>query len=224
VHVNLKAFEAGNDILCFASDIPESLDLILSKSEDARLEASFGRIWKLKEQVFKAKTPPRMPRWSWRELNRKLAPLCLSEIGQASVALESFRREAFTVLYHGIRPSAFLDALGANSGKALEWTSDEQIPVNSRVLFVLTPPSMKPAEHFGLPASFLDALRALTEKNQVVLYLFGNPNLLRLLPPDRFQAVVCAFQPLPSFQEAAAGHFLGNIRAEGELSIDLDHG
>ena len=224
VQLNLKACEAGNDVLCFASKIPESLDLILSKTEDKRLEASFRRIWKLKEQVFKAKTPPRLPRWSWQELNRKLAPLCLSEIGQAGVALESFRGAGFSVLFHGIRPSAFLEALGANSAKAREWTPDLQIPVNSRLLFSLIPPSMKPAEQFGLPASFLDDLRALAAKNQVVLYLFGNPNLLRLLPPDRFHASVCAFQPLPSFQEAAAGHFLGNIRAEGELSIDLDHG
>lgn len=224
VHINLKAFEAGNDVLCFSSNIPESLDLFLSKIENERLEASFGRIWKLKERVFNAKTPPREPRWSWLELNRKLAPLCLSEIGQPGQALEAFRREAFSVLYYGERPMTFLEALGTGSAKARQWNSQLQIPASSKVLFALNPPSMKPAEHFGLPASFLSALAGLAAKNQVVLYLFGNPYLLRLLPPDLFEAVVCAFQPLPSLQEAAAGHFLGNIRAEGELSIDLDHG
>lgn len=224
VHLNLKACEAGNDVLCFASDIPESLDLILSKIESERLEASFRRIWKLKERVFKVKTPPREPRWSCQQLNQKLAPLCLAEIGEPGQALEAFRKDAFSILYFGKRPEAFLEALETGSDKAVEWTSELQIPTSQKVLFALNPPSMKPAEHFGLPASFQDALVALAAKNHVVLYLFGNPYLLRLLPTDRFYALVCAFQPLPSFQEAAAGHFLGKIRAEGELSIDLDHG
>jgi len=224
VHLNLKAFEAGNDVLCFASDIPESLDLILSKIESERLEASFMRIWKLKERVFKIKTPPREPRWSCQQLNQKLAPLCLSEIGGSGKALEAFRKEAFSVLYYGKRPEAFLEALGTGSDKAVKWTSELQIPKSSKLLFALNPPSMKPAEHFGLPESFQKALIALAAKNRVVLYLFGNPYLLRWLPPDLFEVVVCAFQPLPSLQEAAAGHFLGYIRAEGELSIDLNHG
>jgi len=223
-HINLKAYNAGNDLLCFAENIPESLDAILSKTEDQRLEASFRRIWKLKERVYKPKKPPRQPLWSWQELNRKLAPYCLTEITDPGNSLESFHRESFSILYCGQRPEAFLDGIGPRSGQKMAWTPDLKIPEASNVLFVLTPPSMKPAENFGLPASFLRALRALTAKRQVVLYLFGNPYLLRQLPPALFHTVVCAFQPLPAFQEAAAGHFLGNIRAEGELSIDLNHG
>ena len=193
-------------------------------TEDERLEASFRRIWELKEKVFTSEKSPGQPAWSWQELNRELAPRCLTEMGAKGVALESFRREPFSILYYGERPKTFLDGIGSSSAQEMAWTSDLKIPEITNVLFALNPPSMKPAEHFGLPVSFLEALRELTTKRQVVLYLFGNPYLLRQLSPDLFQTVVCAFQPLMAFQEAAAAQFLGKIRAEGELSIDLDHG
>ena len=106
----------------------------------------------------------------------------------------------------------------------MEWTPDLKIPPAGNVLFALNPPSMKPAENFGLEPHFLAALRELALNRRVVLYLFGNPYLLRLLPLSLLHGVVCAFQPLPAFQEAAAAHFLGQIRAVGELSIDLEHG
>ena len=106
----------------------------------------------------------------------------------------------------------------------MAWTPDLEVPQTTDLLFVLNPPSMKPAENFGLPRSLLNGIQKLSEKRRVTLYLFGNPYLLRQLDLAPFMGVVCAFQPLPAFQEAAAAHFLGEIRAEGELSIDLGYG
>ncbi len=223
--INLQAHRAGNDMLCFADRIPESIDLILSDTDHERLEASFKRIWRLKEQVFKPASPPQQPTLSGEELNRALARQCLVEIGDLAHSLKSFRNEGFSTLYYGLSPSTFLEKAGTpNTGQDMEWTPDLRIPPTGNVLFALNPPSMKPAENFGLEPHFLAALRELALKRRVVLYLFGNPYLLRLLPLSRFHRVVSAFQPLPVFQEAAAAHFLGQILAVGELSIDLEHG
>ena len=223
-HINHRAYKAGNDMLCFAEDIPESMDAILSNTEDERLEASFRRIWELKERVFNPINPPVQPALSWQEINRELAPRCLTALEARVGAMESFRREPFSTLYYGERPATFLERIALLSSQEMAWSSELKLPETSNVLFALNPPSMKPAENFGLPASLLEALRELAVKRQVVLYLFGNPYLLRHLPLSLLQTVVCAFQPLVAFQEAASAHLLGNIRAEGELSIDLDYG
>lgn len=223
--LNLHAYMAGNDLLCFADHIPESIDLILSSSKNDRLEASFKRIWRLKEQAFNPKSPPRQPAKPWKDLNRELARHCLVEIGNPDHSAESFRKEPFTCIYHGQRPDTFLDGIGRHrAAKEMAWTPDIEIPPTGNVLLALIPPSMKPAENFGLEPNFLEVLRELTSKRRVVLYLFGNPYLLRRLPPSLSCRVVCAFQPLDAFQEAAAAHFKGQIKAEGELSIDLGHG
>ncbi|MDX1334080.1 MAG: hypothetical protein R3252_13710, partial [Robiginitalea sp.] len=187
-------------------------------------EASFRRIWEGKHRIFNPVNPPCQPARSWQELNLKLAPLCLTELGASRDSLEAFRGAPFSVIYHGKRPEVFLEGIGSLPAQEMAWSPDLEGIGTPNVLFVLNPPSMKPAEQVGLPASFIKSLRALATERQVVLYLFGNPYLLRQLPPALFQTVVCAFQPLRSFQRAAALHFRGNIRAEGELSLDLDHG
>jgi len=224
VQINLNAYKAGNDILCFAAKIPESMDAILSNATDARLEMSFRRIWELKHQVFNPVNPPCQAPRSWQELNQKLAPLCITEMGATGNSLEAFRGAPFSVIYHGQRPGVFLEGIGSLPAQEMAWSPDLKGIGASNVLFVLNPPSMKPAENFGLTGSFLNSLRALASEREVVLYLFGNPYLLRQLSPALFHTAVCAFQPLRSFQAAAALHFRGNIPVEGELSIDLDHG
>ena len=222
VQINLQAHLAGNDLLCFADRIPESIDLILSGTEDKRLEASFKRIWQLKERVFNPARPPELPALSGKDLNRSLARHCLVQIGDLTQSLQSFRKEGFSTLYCGQRPGAFLK--GIASGQEMEWYPDLELPPSGNVLLALIPPSAKPGENFGLEPAALQAIGELASNIRVILYLFGNPYLLRHLPLSLFKGVVCAFQPLPAFQDAAAAHFLGQIQAEGELSIDLEYG
>ncbi|MGB7395102.1 MAG: glycoside hydrolase family 3 protein [Pricia sp.] len=55
------AFDAGNDVLCFAEHIEEGIETILKKASEAQIEESFERIWRLKEKVFgPTKTPVRI--------------------------------------------------------------------------------------------------------------------------------------------------------------------
>ena len=223
--INLHAHRAGNDMLCFAHSIPESIDLILSGSEDEQLEASFQRIWGLKQQAFRPESPLRQPAKSWEALNLELARHCLAEIRNQGRSMERFRGDPFTLIYYGQRPDTFLDRITIpQSGEEIAWAPGMEIPSAENVLLALSPPSVKPTENFGLELHFLEAVRELATKRRVVMYLFGNPYLLKGLPPSLFHMLVCAFESLDAFQEAAALHFYGIIKAEGELSIDLGHG
>ena len=46
------AFDAGNDILCFAEHVAEGIDTILQNAEEEQIELSFARIWELKNRIF----------------------------------------------------------------------------------------------------------------------------------------------------------------------------
>ncbi len=46
------AFDAGNDVLCFAEHIKEGIQMILEKASPEQIEESFQRIWRLKEKAF----------------------------------------------------------------------------------------------------------------------------------------------------------------------------
>ncbi|MDO8317387.1 MAG: glycoside hydrolase family 3 N-terminal domain-containing protein, partial [Flavobacterium sp.] len=46
-----EAFNAGNDVLCFAENVPEGIQEILKNANPERIEASFQRIWKCKQKA-----------------------------------------------------------------------------------------------------------------------------------------------------------------------------
>ncbi len=46
-----EAFNAGNDVLCFAENVPEGIEAILKNASPERIEESFNRIMKAKEKA-----------------------------------------------------------------------------------------------------------------------------------------------------------------------------
>jgi beta-N-acetylhexosaminidase len=227
--LNLMAVEAGNDMLCFASEIPQSIDLILGVLSESRLEASFQRVWKLKESVFRTNTPAITSRYTPEKLNWELARRSLCEINKGSTSPLPWMEGITSLLYYGERPDVFTDRVGeVMKTREVEWEKDQplsklELPKNERIVLALRPPSMKPGDDFGLPRDFFDELKLLTSQKKVQLYLFGNPYILNKLPVRSFYGVVCAFEPLEALQEAAASHFLGRLQANGELPIDINY-
>ena len=227
-HINLKALQAGNDILCFAEEIPKSVELILKTLPEPRLEASFQRVWKLKRRIFRGTAQSIGPKYGPDTLNQKLCSRSLCVIGTGSQDIAQWRQAETCLLYYGIRPDVFLDKIGETLNlEERQWKKDQKIdilglPDNPRVILALQPPSMKPKEGFGLSESFFSELIRLVKEKEVLLYLFGNPYLLNHFPRDRFENIVCAFQPMAPMQEAAAMHFMGKLRAVGNLPIDIN--
>ena len=46
-----EAFNAGNDVLCFAENVAEGIQEILKNATPERIEASFNRLWKCKQKA-----------------------------------------------------------------------------------------------------------------------------------------------------------------------------
>ena len=226
VALNAMALDAGNDMLCFASEIPRSIDRIVHQMDAGRLESSFRRIWNLKEAAFNREAPPVPPRFDTGTLNRELARKCLCEVRTASRAIAEFRAEGFSLCFFRDRPDLFADRIRDRlPADEAFWGTDQAAPAEAaspNVLLALVPPGVKPAGNFGFPKSFFKELDALCERKNVVLYLFGNPYLLPKLNRKAFKGIICAFQPLEAFQESAADHFMGLLQAQGTLPIQLN--
>ena len=46
-----EAFNAGNDVLCFAENVPEGIQEILNNATLERIEESYNRLWKCKQKA-----------------------------------------------------------------------------------------------------------------------------------------------------------------------------
>lgn len=227
--LNLRAIQAGNDILCYAERIPESIELILNEVSGPRIEASFKRIWDLKSLAFLGTSEFIASKSDPAALNPQLARECLIELGDAQAADAAFRKEGFELIAIGQTPEVFVKTLREvhdfktyTCSSGVGFSKDTGVQ-SQNILLTLQPPHMKPKDFFGLPSTLLNELAVLSDEKNIVLYLFGNPYVLAKLPLNLFSGVVCAFQSQPVFQETAAEHFLGRIQAKGEIPIELDY-
>ncbi len=220
-----EAFMAGMDVLCFSEHVEEGIQHILKTAAPERIEASFQRIWKLKERAF-APTPDikTLTPQQHGELNRSIAELTITELYGSPNTISAFKQN--NVLYINVnhtKPNLFAQQLENQLGLSsveLELKKTE-LPQNKKVVLSIFPPAVKPKDHFGFDPKFLVAIQQIIANNEVLLYLFGNPYVLDLLALNPFSNVVVVYQDFTEFQEAAFKHFDNQFSAKGKLPIAL---
>ena len=79
-----EAFNAGNDVLCFAENVAEGIQEILKNASPERIEASFNRLLKCKQKVgiLTGNTDPQgiLDFEGASVLNQKIADNCITKI------------------------------------------------------------------------------------------------------------------------------------------------
>ncbi len=215
------AFDAGNDVLCFAEHTKEAIETILQKASEQQIEESFQKVWQLKEKAVDARSSEKtiVQQGTLSDpnlLNKKMARMSLTLFKGDEYAIASFRKKAF--IKRSIPQTAnsrfFTDIEhGPQLEKAME--------TEQNILLALFPRQVKPANDFGFSKKELQSINTLLKANQVILYLFGNPYVLGLLDISKARAVVVAYQDFEVFQKEAAAHFLGTFKADGKLPITL---
>lgn len=225
------AFDAGNDILCFAENVVEGINTIIQNAKEEQIELSFARIWKLKEKAFNKEMIDSGPELiDPTDLNQKLAQYSLTIYKGTPMDINTFLLNGFTGIeianksdnsfFRNIKKELEFDYFSTS-----EYTTElirENVSESQNVLIALNPPMVKPQDNFGLSEDYLELLHGMIETKNVVLYLFGNPYTLNLFQLDKTKAVVIAYQGFDVFQQNAAQHFLGNVIAEGRLPITLN--
>ena len=241
-----QAFNAGNDVLCFAENVPEGIQEILKNATPERIEASFQRIWKCKEKAGIVDGKLRLPNLSeinfdfetTSKLNLKIAQNCITKIKDDydtksifeanknnKVVKMSLYKSTNNLFFKSVSlalPSAeFSYQIGGDS-VLLEL---EKKLINFDIVIVsLFVPKAKPLNNFDIEDSVLQFLGNLFTTKKCVLYVFGNPYALQVIPNLRnASGIIQMYQDFSEFQETAARHLLQNIDCQGALPVDINY-
>ena len=221
-----KAFEAGNDMLCFSEHIPEGKSMILENTEESLIRESVTRILALKEKAglfgtAHGKGDPDHEKAT--AINRRIA-------AKSMVALKEITREVNTetVVIMGVpeKENGFLATLETGRKvtaiRVSENINSLKLSTNKEVIIAVYPPHIKPLNNFGLSTENLILIQKLTEEHQVTIVLFGNPYSVRAIShPENAANIIFAGQDFREFQETAARILLGELKAEGTLPFKV---
>lgn len=210
-----RAFDAGNDILCFAENTEEGIQKIMENADLSEIEERFKRVWKLKEKAFSSPSLPSTDQGKPSILNLQLAKESLTLLTGNNSIIKEFKQNGFTCLSLGESPNrTFVEAALKIAGEG---------PKNEdNVLIALYPPKVKPQNNFDLKTEELQQLQHLLKTKKVILYVFGNPYVLNLINFRAAKAVVLGYQNFKEFQENALAHFRGENKAKGILPVTIN--
>ncbi|SIQ79715.1 glycoside hydrolase family 3 protein [Maribacter ulvicola] len=211
------AFNAGNDVLCFAEHIEEGIQFILKNASEAQIEKSIERIWKLKEKAIIDKvsltelTDP-------SPLNRKIAEQSLTLYHGSDAEIVKFKETDFCTLT--------IKRFGTDQTEKDILDNivemEKEVKNETEILLLLTPPQIKPTNKFGFYDEEIKFINELIATKNVVLYHFGNPYALKFFSTENTTATVIAYQDFKAFQDVATEHYLGNLEAKGKLPVSLN--
>ena len=218
-----KAFEAGNDILCFSENVAEGIESILKNGKKEQIDASFERLIQLKTKakLFKNHSDNSSENLQFdfeitSNLNQKIANETVSIFKNESllIPLNKNKKTAIVSIYKDNTSQfcktianewnpVFMDIPKAehlNSGKIISQLQDFDTIVIG--LFV---PSIKPANHFEIDESVLKLLEKLFMNPKVILCHFGNPYAIATLPnSEKLKNLIISYQHFDEFQIATA--------------------
>lgn len=235
-----EAFNAGNDVLCFAENVPEGIEAILKNATPERIEESYNRIFKCKQKAgLFSSSPKTLPEFDFKitsELNRKIADNCITEIKDDNSTLLLFEaknkeRLAKLCIYKSIENDFFKNLASVlpapeyaieNANDLTSTTIVDDLSPFGTILVTLFVPKVKPLNKFELEEEVLEFLGQLFKTKKCILYVFGNPYALQVIPNlDYTYGIVEMYQDFAEFQESAAEQIMDNKKGKGILPVSI---
>ncbi|WPR70388.1 glycoside hydrolase family 3 N-terminal domain-containing protein [Flavobacterium sp. NG2] len=235
-----EAFNAGNDVLCFAENVPEGIQEILKNATSERIEASYQRLMRCKEKVgiLKGKTQPegKLNFVTTSNLNRKIAQQSISTIKNTdnyTTITKSAKKNQFAVIsLYKDRSCVFSETVAKElntasffleNGSADNIVSlENQIENLDTLAIALFVPKAKPYNNFEIEDSVLALLDRLFSTKKCILYVFGNPYALQVIPNlASAKGIIQVYQDFTEFQEIAANQLLNNTKTKGSLPVSI---
>jgi beta-glucosidase-like glycosyl hydrolase len=239
-----EAFNAGNDVLCFAENVPEGVQEILKNATPERIEASFQRIWKCKQKAGITDGKLSLPNLSENDfdfettskLNLKIAQNSITKIKDNHNTVTIFdakNREDFAkVSIYKNTDTVFFKSLAAalpspefsyeTGGESILNELETNLNRFDTLVISLFVPKAKPLNNFDIEDSVLQFLGNLFTTKKCILYVFGNPYALQVIPNlEHAAGIVEMYQDFAEFQEAAAEQLLENTNCKGTLPVEV---
>ena len=223
------AFDAGNDILCFAEQVTAGIEMILEKASNVQIEEAFKRVWSLKEKAVKAEVKLPTTLINPDTLNEEIAKSCITLLKGTKEDIIRFRDSGFIGISNALETESLFFKMIKEGQDFCTYslinvsmaTIDEKIGEEENILLSLVPPQVKPTDDFGFTQNEINMVNHLLRTNNVILYLFGNPYALGVFDYHEAHAVVLAYQNFEMFQKVASAHFLGQLPAKGKLPVKI---
>ncbi|MEO8238348.1 MAG: glycoside hydrolase family 3 N-terminal domain-containing protein [Flavobacterium sp.] len=236
-----EAFNAGNDILCFAENVPEGIQAILKNASPERIEESFNRIMKAKEKVgILSKNNFTSGELNFEKasaLNLEIAQNAITKIidnSNTALAFEAQKNNQLAKLsLYKSTDNTFFQTLNpklASPEFAFENLENSDISVIKEqlenfgtIIISLFVPKAKPANNFEIKDEVLDLLSDLLQTKNCILYVFGNPYVLPLISNlKKASGLIQVYQDFEEFQKIAGIQFLENNDYHGNLPVNID--
>jgi len=220
------AFNAGNDILCFAEHISEGIETIQINATNTQIEEAFKRVWELKEKAINSEVEIPNELSNPDILNEEIAKNCITICDGNKSDIIALREEGFLSISNiqntdNLFITLLKKQLNFKSISLTEESNKSDIAREENILLSLFPPQVKPTDNFGFTKTEIQLINELISSKNVVLYLFGNPYALRFFDYKNASAVVLVYQEFRVFQKVAVEHFLGRLIAKGKLPVVL---
>jgi beta-glucosidase-like glycosyl hydrolase len=236
-----EAFNAGNDVLCFAVNVVEGIQEILKNASSERIQASFDRIMKCKEKTgILAAVSTTTNTFDFEKtayLNQKVAENCITKIKDnhntitlfdaknrgklAKLSLYKNTENPFFRYLEDVLPSA---EFSYEAGEDLTLKDfEKELSDYDTILVSLFVPKAKPLNNFDIEDSVLQLLARFFATKKCVLYVFGNPYALQCIPNLKDTlGIIQMYQDFTEFQETAAEQLLENSACKGTLPVKVN--
>ncbi|MEZ4772860.1 MAG: glycoside hydrolase family 3 N-terminal domain-containing protein [Bacteroidia bacterium] len=243
--VALRAFQAGNDILLFPSDIPRSSALIreaIEKGEvsEKELEQRLRRILVAKYKLGLGKWQPLDLSKVSGKMNSVESAALRTRLYESAVTLAQNRGDLVPLRNLDRRKIACVQ-IGSGSGGTFEQTvkkygdvrffylnknfSEEdknrliaQLEGFNTVILAVVGMNNQASDNFGITASTSGLSKAIADKiPDTVVALFGNPYALKNFGEE--DAVLVGYESVAAAQRAVAMAIFGGIRVDGTLPV-----
>jgi beta-N-acetylhexosaminidase len=243
--VALKAFEAGNDVLLFPSNIPKSAQLIKQaiisgRIREVDLDRSVYRILRAKFEVGLNNFQPLSTTKLDDRLNSPTARLLRKKLYESAITLAKNKDDLVPLRNIEKRKIAYVQ-IGSGSGNTFDLTLKKyakvtpfylrqtfaegekqkilsQLKEYDTIIIGIMDMSQRASKNFGITENTRDFCRDLARLGKkTVLTLFGNPYALANFGTE--DAVVVAYEAVPDAKRAAAMAIFGGIKVDGRLPV-----
>ena len=244
--IELKALQAGNDILLLPQHIEEAIKVIKTAADSnivswAGIDKKCFRILMLKSGLGVSKMPVDMHNL-YRDLNPRSSVLLQKEGFASALTMVKNELGLIPIISPDKRHIAYLgigDKPGNRFSEKLndyatvssfflpkEFTKTAQDSILSMLgkfeVIILGLHNMTgyPADSFNLSKQALFMADTLSKMSRTALVVFGNPYSLGLLPKNlKAESILVAYQDFPVTQLLAAEVLFGGIPAQGRLPV-----
>ena len=235
-----EAFSAGNDILCFAENIPEGIAAILKNASQERIETSYNRILLCKEKVGLFKTTKEVSTTVDFEittaLNFEIAQNCITKVKGESIsklvldaskkstlATLSIYKESNNTFITTLKESLTMTNFSIQKPEEVDKNKIvTQLTSFDTIIIALFVPKAKPQNNFDIDPDIISFLEELLPSKKCVFYLFGNPYALQVIPKlDAAIGIIQVYQEFIAFQKTAAKQLICTDQYLGQLPVTL---